>query len=303
MEMVDGTVIAMHGPLVRVQVGDETLVVASRRRLNWEGGTPPAPRLVVGDSVTLEMQGEEGVIVAVHARRSYLLRKAPSKNRAQILAANVDQALLVFAAREPVPKPGLLDRFLAACHLAGIEAVITINKVDQGLQEVERWLPAYEVLDKRLLMVSARTGWGLGVVKRMLVNRTTLFCGPSGAGKSSLLNAVYPGFRLKVGELSESTGKGRHTTSAAELMPLPYGGFVVDTPGLKEFGVWEVTKVELEAAFPEIASRTGDCRFPDCSHSHEPDCAVREALETGEIAEHRFKSFQKILEEALESSS
>jgi ribosome biogenesis GTPase len=302
MEMVDGTVIAMHGPLVRVQVGDETLVVASRRRLNWEGGTPPAPRLVVGDSVTLEMQGEEGVIVAVHARRSYLLRKAPSKNRAQILAANVDQALLVFAAREPVPKPGLLDRFLAACHLAGIEAVITINKVDQGLQEVERWLPAYEVLDKRLLMVSARTGWGLGVVKRMLVNRTTLFCGPSGAGKSSLLNAVYPGFRLKVGELSES-GKGRHTTSAAELMPLPYGGFVVDTPGLKEFGVWEVTKVELEAAFPEIASRTGDCRFPDCSHSHEPDCAVREALETGEIAEHRFKSFQKILEEALESSS
>ena len=303
MEMVDGTVIAMHGPLVRVQVGDETLVVASRRRLNWEGGTPPAARLVVGDSVTLEMQGEEGVIVAVHARRSYLLRKAPSKNRAQILAANVDQALLVFAAREPVPKPGLLDRFLAACHLAGIEAVITINKVDQGLQEVERWLPAYEVLDKRLLMVSARTGWGLGVVKRMLVNRTTLFCGPSGAGKSSLLNAVYPGFRLKVGELSESTGKGRHTTSAAELMPLPYGGFVVDTPGLKEFGVWEVTKVELEAAFPEIASRTGDCRFPDCSHSHEPDCAVREALETGEIAEHRFKSFQKILEEALESSS
>ena len=303
MEMVDGTVIAMHGPLVRVQVGDETLVVASRRRLNWEGGTPPAPRLVVGDSVTLEMQGEEGVIVAVHARRNYLLRKAPSKNRAQILAANVDQALLVFAAREPVPKPGLLDRFLAACHLAGIEAVITINKVDQGLQEVERWLPAYEVLDKRLLMVSARTGWGLGVVKRMLVNRTTLFCGPSGAGKSSLLNAVYPGFRLKVGELSESTGKGRHTTSAAELMPLPYGGFVVDTPGLKEFGVWEVTKVELEAAFPEIASRTGDCRFPDCSHSHEPDCAVREALETGEIAEHRFKSFQKILEEAVESSS
>jgi len=300
MDMVDGTVIAMHGPLVRVQVGDETLVVASRRRLNWEGGTPPAARLVVGDSVTLEMQGEEGVIVAVHARRNYLLRKAPSKNRAQILAANVDQALLVFAAREPVPKPGLLDRFLAACHLAGIEAVITINKVDQGLQEVERWLPAYEKLDKRLLMVSARTGWGLGVVKRMLVNRTTLFCGPSGAGKSSLLNAVYPGFRLKVGELSESTGKGRHTTSAAELMPLPYGGFVVDTPGLKEFGVWEVTKVELEAAFPEIASRTEDCRFQDCSHSHEPDCAVREALDAGEIAEHRFKSFQKILEEALE---
>lgn len=298
--MRDGTVIAMHGPLVRVQVGDETLVVASRRRLNWEGGTPPAARLVVGDAVTLEMQGEEGVIVAVHARRNCLLRKAPSKNRAQILAANVDQALLVFAAREPKPKPGLLDRFLVACHLAGIEAVIAINKIDQGLEEVEGWLPPYHQLDNRLLLVSARTGWGLGVVKRMLVDRTTLFCGPSGAGKSSLLNAVYPGFRLKVGELSESTGKGKHTTTAAELMPLPYGGFVVDTPGLKEFGVWEVTAGELEEAFPEIGERAESCRFPDCSHLEEPDCAVREAVEAGAIAEHRFKSFRRILEEALE---
>lgn len=301
MEMVDGTVIAMHGPLVRVQVGDETLVVASRRRLNWEGGTPAAPRLVVGDDVTLEMQGEEGVIVAVHARRNSLLRKAPSKNRAQILAANIDQALLVFAAREPKPKPGLLDRFLVACHLAGIRAVITINKVDQGTEEIERWLWAYEGLGSRLMMVSARTGWGLGVVKRMLVDRTTLFCGPSGAGKSSLLNAVYPGFRLKVGELSESTGKGRHTTTAAELMPLPYGGFVVDTPGLKEFGVWEVTGKELEQAFPEIASRSEECRFPDCSHLKEPDCAVLGAVDAGEIAAHRFDSYRKILAEAVES--
>jgi ribosome biogenesis GTPase len=303
MEMIDGTVIAMHGPLVRVQVGDETLVVASRRRLNWEGGTPAAARLVVGDAVTLEMQGEDGVIVAVHARRNSLLRKAPSKNRAQILAANIDQALLVFAAREPKPKPGLLDRFLVACHLAGIKAVITINKIDQGTEEVEQWLPAYEGLDNRLLLVSARTGWGLGVVKRMLIDRTTLFCGPSGAGKSSLLNAVYPGFRLKVGELSESTGKGRHTTTAAELMPLPYGGFVVDTPGLKEFGVWEITGTELEEAFPEIVSRSDGCRFPDCSHLNEPDCAVLAALEAGEIAEHRFASYRKILEEAVESSN
>jgi ribosome biogenesis GTPase len=301
MVMIDGTVIAMHGPLVRVQVGDETLVVASRRRLNWEGGTPPDARLVVGDSVTVEMQDGDGVIVAVHARCNSLLRKAPSKKRAQVLAANIDQALLVFAAREPTPKPGLLDRFLVACHLAGVEAVITINKIDQGLDEVEAWLSAYDDLGNRVLMVSARTGWGLGVVKRMLVDRTTLFCGPSGAGKSSLLNAVYPGFRLKVGELSESTGKGRHITTAAELMPLPYGGFVVDTPGLKEFGVWEATRDELEEAFPEITSRAGDCRFPDCSHLSEPDCAVLAAVEVGDIAEHRFASYRKILEEAVES--
>jgi len=301
MEIVEGTVIAVHGPLVRVQVGDDTLVVASRRRLNWEGGTPSAARLVVGDGVTLEMRGEDGVIVAVHARRNSLLRKAPMKNRAQILAANVDQALLVFAAVEPEPKPGLLDRFLVACHLAGIEAVITINKIDQGLDKVEQWLPAYEEMGYRVLRVSARTGWGLGVFKRLLVDRTTLFCGPSGAGKSSLLNAVYPGFRLKVGSLSESTGKGRHTTSMAELMPLPYGGFVVDTPGLKEFGVWDATTEELEAAFPEVAGRAGSCRFPNCTHQHEPECAVLAAVEAGEIAEGRLKSFQKILKEALET--
>jgi len=301
MEIVDGTVIAVHGPLVRVQVADDTLVVASRRRLNWEGGTPSAARLVVGDGVTLEMRGEDGVIVAVHARRNSLLRKAPMKNRAQILAANVDQALLVFAAVEPEPKPGLLDRFLVACHLAGIEAVITINKIDQGLDKVEQWLPAYEEMGYRVLRVSARTGWGLGVFKRLLVDQTTLFCGPSGAGKSSLLNAVYPGFRLKVGSLSESTGKGRHTTSMAELMPLPYGGFVVDTPGLKEFGVWDATTGELEAAFPEIAGRAGSCRFPDCTHQHEPECAVLAAKEAGEITEGRLKSFHKILKEALQA--
>ena len=300
MEIVDGTVIAMHGPLVRVQVGEQTLVVASRRRLNWEGGTPASARLVVGDGVTVEMQGEDGVIIAVHARRNSLQRKAPSKNRAQLLAANVDQALLVFAAREPVPKSGLLDRFLVACHLAGIRAVIALNKIDQGTDEVDGWLPTYDELGYRVLRVSARTGWGLGVVKRMLVDRTTLFCGPSGAGKSSLLNAVYPGFRLKVGELSESTGKGRHTTSLAELMPLPYGGFVVDTPGLKEFGVWEASREELEAAFPEIADRVEGCRFPDCSHLHEPDCAVRELVESGTINAQRLTSFHKILEEALE---
>lgn len=300
MEIVEGTVIAMHGPLVRVQVGSQTLVVASRRRLNWEGGSPSAARLVVGDRVSLEMHNDDGVIVAVHARRNSLLRRAPSKNRAQVLAANVDQALLVFAGLEPPLKQGLLDRFLVACELAGIAAVITLNKVDQGLGEAERMLSLYESLGYAVRRVSARTGWGLGAIRRLLVDRTSLFCGPSGAGKSSLLNAVYPGFRLKVGELSESTGKGRHTTSVAELMPLPYGGFVVDTPGLKEFGVWEISAPELEKAFPEIARHVEGCRYADCSHQVEPDCAVRAAVEAGAIDEGRYSSYLRILEEAQE---
>jgi len=294
---MEGTVIAMHGALVRVQVGDETRVVASRRRLSWEGGAPAAPRLVVGDAVVVEMRRDQGVVVAVQPRRTSLLRRAPGSGRAQVLAANVDQALLVFAARQPEPKPGLLDRFLVACHVAGIEAVIAINKIDQGIDQVEQWLPAYRRAGHTVLLMSARTGRGLGEIKRRLAGRTTLFCGPSGSGKSSLLNTAYPGFRLKVGTISEATGKGRHVTSRAELMPLPYGGFVVDTPGLKEFGVWDLDPSELERAFPDIRELAGSCRFAGCSHVHEPGCEVRQAVEDGALAASRYRSYASILDE------
>jgi ribosome biogenesis GTPase len=294
VNLLEGTVIAMHGPLVRVQIGDRTVVMASRRRLSWEGGTPVAPRLVVGDRVTAEMNGDDGVVVAVFARENALHRTAPQSGRPQLLAANVDQALVVFATQKPEPKRGLLDRFLVACHQAEIRALIIVNKIDLGSDVVEGWLPIYEDLGYEVHRVSARTGWGLGRVKRRLVGRTTLFCGPSGAGKSSLLNAVYPGFRLKVGSISEATGKGKHTTTRAELMPLPYGGFVVDTPGLKEFGVWDPTNEDVTAAFPEISEVTRGCRFSDCSHLHEPECAVRQAVESGAIDQGRFESYLKI---------
>ena len=295
VKLVEGTVIAMHGPLVRVQIGDRTLVMASRRRLNWEGGAPRSARLVVGDRVRTELDGGDGVVVGVLQRTNRLVRSAPHSGRPQLIAANVDQALLVFAAASPEPKRGLLDRFLVGVHSAGIAAVIVINKVDLGTEGVDRWLGVYEDLGFEVLRVSARTGWGLGRVRRRLVDRTTLFCGPSGAGKSSLLNAVYPGFRLKVGSISDATGKGRHTTTRAELMPLPYGGFVVDTPGLKEFGL-DLSDDELAAAFPEIAAELGRCRFSDCRHDSEPGCAVKDAVESGTIDEARFASFVRIRE-------
>ena len=294
MKSLEGTVIAVHGPLVRVQIGDRTVVMASRRRLIWEGGTPRSPRLVVGDRVRAEMESEDGVVVAVRSRENSLCRSAPHSGRPQVIAANVDQALLVFAASRPEPKRGLLDRFLSACQIAEIEAVITINKIDLGMDEVEEWLPIYENLGYEVILVSARTGWGLGRVKRRLIGKTTLFCGPSGAGKSSLLNSVYPGFRLKVGSISDATGKGKHTTTMAELMPLPYGGFVVDTPGLKEFGVLDPSDDDLAMAFPEIAAIVPGCRFSDCHHLHEPDCAVRAAVEDGTIDAGRFESYLKI---------
>jgi ribosome biogenesis GTPase len=297
MKLVEGTVIARHGTLIRVHADDHTMLVTSRRRLRWDGGPPAAPTLVVGDRVSVEVRGDEGVIVEARSRSSSLLRKSPGTPKPQVIAANIDQALLVFAARQPAPKRGLLDRFLVACHVSGITPIITFNKVDQGTGAIEPWRQIYEELGYRVLFVSARTGWGLGQVKRRLPETTTLFCGPSGAGKSSILNAVYPGFRLRVGSLSEATGKGRHTTTQAELMPLPFSGFVVDTPGLKEFGLWDIEPADLGQCFPEIRALTGSCRFADCSHLQEPGCAVRDALAAGELDEQRYRSYETLSRE------
>lgn len=298
MKAVKGTIIAVHGGMVRVQIGERTVVMTSRRRLLWEGDAPRSPRLVVGDRVRAELHSGDGVVVAVLPRENALSRAAPHSGRPQLLAANVDQALVVFAVTRPEPKRGLLDRFLVGCHMAGISAVVVINKIDLGSGGIDDWLGIYEDLGYEVLRVSARTGWGLGRVRRHLVDRTTLFCGPSGAGKSSLLNAVYPGFRLKVGSISDATGKGRHTTTRAELLPLPHGGFVVDTPGLKEFGLLDAESAELVTAFPEIAAEVRGCRFSDCSHTHEPDCAVRVAVENGTIDAERYASFLKIRDDA-----
>ncbi len=297
MDLIDGTVIARHGGLIRVQVDNRPLLVTARRNLNWEGGTPEASKIVVGDRVSIDRSQSDGVIVAVRKRSSSLTRKAVGSPQPQVLAANIDQALLVFATKNPEPKIGLIDRFLVASHLAGITPVITFNKIDQGAGKTKAWTKLYSGLGYTVLQVSARSAWGLGQVKRLLPDRTTLFCGPSGAGKSSLLNAVYPGFKLRVGGLSEATGKGRHTTTRAELMPLPFGGFVVDTPGLKEFGIWEISSEELQEAFPEIFDNLGNCRFSNCSHVHEPKCGVRDAVEAGLIDRGRYRSYCQLLEE------
>ncbi len=297
METTEGTVIARHGGLIRVQVDNRTLLVTARRSLAWEGGAPEASKIVVGDRVSVDCSESEGVIVAVRKRISYLTRKAVASPKPQVLSANVDQALLVFATKTPEPRQGLLDRFLVACHRADIIPVIIFNKIDQGEGKSKAWAEIYRPLGYTVLQVSARSAWGLGQVKRLLPDRTTLFCGPSGAGKSSLLNAVYPGFKLRVGGLSEATGKGRHTTTLAELMPLPFGGFVVDTPGLKEFGLWDINSEELQSAFPEIKDKLGNCHFSNCSHVHEPKCGVRNAVEDGLINRGRYRSYCQLLEE------
>lgn len=291
-----GVVTAVFGPLVRVQVGDEAVVVPFRRRLRWQGD-PTDKRLVVGDHVVLEGATPSLVIGEVGDRRTTLGRRSPGENRPRVIAANVDQAVVVVAAVSPEPNLRLLDRLLVACHHAGIGPLICVNKVDQGTSAIETWIGDYQDAGYPILLVSARTARGLGNLKRAVTGRTTLFCGPSGVGKSALLNAIHPGYRLREGSISEATGKGRHTTTTAELLPLPGGGFVVDTPGIKEFGLWDLAPEHLESCFPDLGGFAGGCAFSSCQHRNEADCAVRTAVERGLLSSRRYTSFLKLRDE------
>ncbi len=300
-ERATGVVTAVFGPLVRVQVGEDALVLPFRRSLHWADGIVDR-RLVVGDRVALDGRPPDLVVSAVEARRTTLTRRSPGERRSRVIAANVDQAVIVMAAVSPEPNPRLLDRFLVACHHAGIEPVICFNKVDQGTAGIDAWIGDYVDAGYEVLLASARTARGVGCLTRRVAGRTTLFCGPSGVGKSALLNAIHPGYRLREGSISEATGKGRHTTSTAQLLPLPGAGFVVDTPGVREFGFWDLAPAELQAYFPEIASAAAGCSFTDCTHESEASCAVRGSAQAGKLSARRYTSFLKLRQE-LEGSA
>ncbi|MCS7181588.1 MAG: ribosome small subunit-dependent GTPase A [Thermoanaerobaculum sp.] len=292
-EAQEAVVTAVFGPLVRVQLGEENLVVPFRRRLLWHEDTQDR-RLVVGDRVKVLRERGGAVVAEVLPRRTTLMRKSPGEERPRVIAANVDQAVVVLAAKLPEPNPRLLDRLLVACHHAGIRPIVCVNKVDQGLELVEPWIGDYQDAGYEIFLTSARTARGMGNLKRALAGRTTLFCGPSGVGKSALLNAIHPGYRLQEGSISDATGKGRHTTTTAQLLPLPGGGFVVDTPGVKEFGLWDLKPEELSSCFPELQTLAAQCAFANCSHDREPDCQVRRAVEDGKVSSRRYASYLKL---------
>jgi ribosome biogenesis GTPase / thiamine phosphate phosphatase len=297
-----GVVTAVYGPLLRVQTEEGPFVVPLRRKLRWQEAEADK-RIVVGDNVILDGRAPDLVVAEVQPRRNRLSRRSPGERRVRVIAANVDQAIIVMAAVTPEPNPRVLDRLLVACHHAAIQPIICINKIDQGVEGVETWLSDYIDAGYQPLMVSARTARGMGNLKRVVTGHTTLFCGPSGAGKSALVNAIHPGYRLREGSISEATGKGRHTTSTAQLLALPDSGFVVDTPGLKEFGLWDLAPGRLHESFPDIQPLVGRCQFDDCGHGTEPGCAVREAVESGRLSSRRYTSFLKLREELVENDA
>ena len=272
-------------------------VASSRSRL----------KLAVGDRVRLERDERDHAwtIAEILPRTSRLARRAPGGGRGErIIAANVDQVVIVFAAALPEPHTRMLDRFLVIAEANGLQAIIVVNKVDLVDEAAARARFAdYSLAGYPVHFVSAKRGDGLEQLLRALGGRTSVLTGPSGVGKSSLLNGVFPGLNLRVGEISESVGKGRHTTVGAYLhpLPLPAGGAVVDTPGLREIGMWELTLDRLDACFPEFRAHYENCRFSDCTHVAEPGCAVLKALSRGEVSAARYDSYRRLREELLEA--
>jgi ribosome biogenesis GTPase / thiamine phosphate phosphatase len=292
-----GTALSGTGGIWRVLGADGvTYECAVRGRIKQSG-----LKLAVGDDVELErVEGSDAFVVCeIHPRRSKLARREPGSGRGErIVAANVDQVVVVFAAANPEPHPRMLDRFLVIAEANELAARIVINKVELvGGASVahERW-GDYERAGYPVHYTSVKRAEGLDVLHAAFAGVVSVLTGPSGVGKSSLLNAIFTGLNLRVGEISESVNKGRHTTVGGYLHPLPgaEGGYVADTPGLREVGMWALSPTELDTCFPEFRPFLDGCRFGDCTHRVEPGCAIRDAVARGDVSRARYESYLKM---------
>ncbi|HOE71026.1 MAG TPA: ribosome small subunit-dependent GTPase A [Brevefilum sp.] len=293
---LDGLVIrAQSGFLVvRTDAGDYTC----RLRGRLKKGEQEGDRVAVGDRVTITPHKDGGgVIESVHERTAELARVRTGLKREyrQILLANPDQIVIVFACAQPEPSLRMLDRFLVIAEKQQVEALIVANKVDLVSQAAARaTFNLYADLGYPLVFTSARTGEGLDELGGALKGKLSALTGPSGVGKSSLLNAIQPNLGLQVSDVSDATSKGRHTTRVRQLFPLDLGGYVADTPGIRSLALWDTEPEELDAYFVEMRALVADCQFSDCTHTHEPGCAVLAAVEAGRVAPQRYQSYLRL---------
>jgi ribosome biogenesis GTPase len=257
--------------------------------------------IAVGDQVEFEMEpnSDKGVIFKLHDRKNYIIRKSINLSKqAQIIAANMDQAFLVVTLASPRTSLGFIDRFLATAEAYSIPAVLIFNKLDlfhqEGLAILDEYKSIYEKLDYPCYSVSALAGTNIPLIESLLKDKTTLFSGHSGVGKSSLINALLPDRSIKTGEVSEATDKGQHTTTFAEMHTLPFGGYLIDTPGIRELGIFDIRPEELGHYFREMRALMNECRFNNCRHVNEPGCAVVKAVEEGDIEISRYESYLSI---------
>ena len=290
-----------EGLIVRAQSGffeietDHGRVI-SQLRGKLKRGRRLGDAAALGDRVTLHvLEDGTGSIQQVLPRKSVLSRKAPGREREQVIVANPDQAMFVFSGAEPDPNLHLLDRLLVVAERDEIPAVVCLNKLDLvDPSDARSVFSLYEQLGYPVLYVSAKTGKGLGELRRALAGRLSVMAGPSGVGKTTLLNRLIPGIGLRTRGVSRATGKGLHTTVVPELLLLKGGGYVADTPGLKAFELWDIEPVELDAYFREIRPLVELCAFSDCTHLHEPGCAVQDAVARGKIDSARYESYVRM---------
>jgi ribosome biogenesis GTPase / thiamine phosphate phosphatase len=280
--------------------GDEEVrcVLSGRLYEKLKGETKP---VAVGDRVRVDWSGREPAVVAVLPRRNCLRRPAILREKThQVIAANVDRMLIVASVRHPPLRPGLIDRFLIAAGIEEMEGLVCINKIDLIKNEKDRELiescqSVYSRAGYEVVQACATDGRGIEKLKELLSEGITLIVGHSGVGKSTILNAMDPAIELATGDISGKAKMGRHTTTAVRLLRLNNGGLFVDTPGIREFGINTIDPPHLGHYFPEIAAVLHNCRFPTCTHDHEPGCAVRESVEAGDIPRIRFDAYLRIL--------
>lgn len=265
--------------------------------------------IAVGDEVNIEMESaaDSAIITEMHERRNYINRQSPrSKHQHHIVAANLDQSLLIATLKEPRTSQGFIDRFLVACEAYHVPAIIAFNKADlyrkKEMQRYEEWKEMYEDVGYKVTLCSNKDQSGLEEIKTLLKDKTTLLSGHSGVGKSSFINYLLPHLNLKTQDVSGWSGKGIHTTTFAEMFDLPFGGRIIDTPGMREFGLVDISRQELSHYFPEMRDLLQDCQFNNCLHLEEPGCAIKKALEEGRIYPERYFSYCNIFDTIEEKS-
>jgi len=261
-------------------------------------GTREGDLVAIGDRVKVSpLDDEKGMIEEIEPRQTMFSRLAPTARGEyqQIIISNPDQAIFVFACAEPAPRLRMLDRFLVIAEKQDVPAKIVANKIDLvGLERAQTIFGYYPDIGYPVIYTSAETGTGIDELHKELSHKITLLAGPSGTGKSSLLNVIQPGLGLVVRQVSQATGKGQHTTVAREMFELESGGYVADTPGLKALALWDMEPEEIDGYFPEIKPLVADCQFNDCTHIHEPGCAVKTAVDTGSIPAERYQSYLRM---------
>lgn len=276
-------------------------------KLRTEGLKSTNP-VAVGDKVDYVIEGEDALITAVNKRKNYIIRKSINLSKqTQIIAANVDQVLLFVTLQSPVTTMAFVDRFLIGAEAYGVPVILVFNKMDliqskDGMKLLDRWKTVYHIAGYPCVETSVIENKGLEEIKALMQGKISIFSGHSGVGKSSLVNAIAPEMDLRVNEISDYHQAGKHTTTFAELFHLPFGASIIDTPGIKGFANVNMQKEELSHYFPEMRERLNQCKYHNCVHINEPQCAIKEAVQSGQIAESRYLNYVTIFEEDEEEN-